>query len=192
MDAEKFREEVGRLDQKRVEDDKNVEIRYSLEREDNFIAILDDVKVLTRANSDDKLLMVIGLKNCSKTVAVTGDGINDIDALEHADVGLAMGSGCSAAKHASSLILTNDDFESAIRAVMWGRNIYHNVGRFLQFQLTVNVSVILLVVFGILFFGESPLSSVQLLWINLIMDTFAAIALSTEPPMEKILKAPPT
>lgn len=147
---------------------------------------------MTRANSDDKLLMVIGLKNSSKTVAVTGDGINDIDALEHADVGLAMGSGCSAAKHASSLILTDDDFESAIRAVMWGRNIYHNVGRFLQFQLTVNVSVIFLVVFGILFFGESPLSAVQLLWVNLIMDTFAAIALSTEPPMEKILKAPPT
>ena len=136
--------------------------------------------------------MVIGLKNSNKTVAVTGDGINDIDALEHADVGLAMGSGCSAAKQASSLILASDDFESAIRAVMWGRNIYHNVGRFLQFQLTVNVSVILLVIFGILFFGESPLSAVQLLWVNLIMDTFAAIALSTEPPMEKILKSPPT
>lgn len=95
------------------------------------MTILEDVKVLTRANSDDKLLMVIGLKNSSKTVAVTGDGINDIDALEHADVGLSMGSGCSAAKQSSSLILTNDDFESAIRAVMWGRNIYHNVGRFL-------------------------------------------------------------
>lgn len=156
------------------------------------MTILEDVKVLTRANSEDKLFMVIGLKNSQKTVAVTGDGINDTDALEHADVGLSMGSGCSAAKLASSLILTNDDFESAIRAVMWGRNIYHNVGRFLQFQLTVNVSAILLVVFGILFFGECPLSAVQLLWINLIMDTFAAIALSTEPPMEKILKSPPT
>jgi len=104
-----------------------------LEKEDNFAIIYEDVKVLTRANSDDKLLMTIGLKNSSRTVAVTGDGINDIDALEHSDVGLAMGSGCSAAKHASSLILTDDDFESAIRAVMWGRNIYHNVGRFLQF-----------------------------------------------------------
>jgi len=91
------------------------------------------VKVITRANSDDKLLMTIGLKNIGRTVAVTGDGINDIDALEQADVGLAMGSGCSAAKNASSLILAGDDFESAIRAVMWGRNIYHNCGRFLQF-----------------------------------------------------------
>lgn len=147
---------------------------------------------MTRANPDDKLLMVIGLKNCDKTVAVTGDGINDIDALEHADVGLAMGSGCSAAKQVSSLILANDDFESSIRAVMWGRNIYHNVGRFLQFQLTVNISTIFLVILGILFFGESPLSAVHLLWINLIMDTFAAIALSTEPPLEKILSSKPT
>lgn len=75
---------------------------------------------------------------------------------------------------------------------MWGRNIYHNVGRFLQFQMTVNLSVLLLVIVGILFYGESPLNPVQLLWVNLIMDTFAAIALSTEPPMEKILKSPPT
>merc|ERR1719218_459766 len=135
--------------------------------------------------------MTIGLKNSGRTVAVTGDGINDIDALEHADVGLAMGSGCSAAKHASSLILTNDDFESAIRAVMWGRNIYHNVGRFLQFQLTVNVSVLLLVIAGILFFGESPLNAVQLLWVNLIMDTFAAIALATEPPLPSVIKGAP-
>lgn len=95
MDAEEFRNMVGRLDQKQ---EGNNEIRYALEKEENFFAILDDVKVLTRATSDDKLLMVIGLKNCGKTVAVTGDGINDIDALEHADVGLAMGSGCSASK----------------------------------------------------------------------------------------------
>jgi len=95
MDAEDFRNLVGRLDQKQ---DENNEIRYSLEKEENFLTILEDVKVLTRANSDDKLLFVIGLKNSSKTVAVTGDGINDIDALEHADVGLSMGSGCSAAK----------------------------------------------------------------------------------------------
>ena len=135
--------------------------------------------------------MVIGLKNCDKTVAVTGDGINDIDALEHADVGLAMGSGCSAAKQVSSLILANDDFESSIRAVMWGRNIYHNVGRFLQFQLTVNISTIFLVILGILFFGESPLSAVHLLWINLIMDTLAALALATEPPREELLNRKP-
>lgn len=190
MDAQKFREKVGNIEQQQVGDSN--EIKYTLENEEVFMDLQERVKVLTRANSDDKLLMTIGLKSIGRTVAVTGDGINDIDALEHADVGLAMGSGCSAAKNASALILVGDDFESAIRAVMWGRNIYHNVGRFLQFQLTVNVSVLLLVIVGILFFGESPLNSVQLLWINLIMDTFAAIALSTEPPLEKMLKTVPT
>jgi P-type E1-E2 ATPase len=163
-----------------------------LENEENFLNVLDNVKVLARSNSNDKLLMVIGLKNANKNVAVTGDGINDIEALEQANVGLAMGSGCSAAKAVSSLILAGDDFESAIRAIMWGRNIYHNVGRFLQFQMIVNVSVLLLVFVGIVFFGESPLNPVQLLWVNLIMDTFAAIALSTEPPLEKILRSQPT
>lgn len=117
------------------------------------MTILDDVKVLSRANSDDKLLMVIGLKNAGKIVAVTGDGINDIEAIEAADVGIAMGTGCSAAKLSSQLILTDDDFESCIRAVMWGRNIYHNVGRFLQFQVTVNISVLLVTVIGICLFG---------------------------------------
>lgn len=170
----------------------NGEIKYQIENEEKFIELADRVKVITRANSDDKLLFTVGLKNMNRTVAVTGDGINDIEALAWADVGLAMGSGCAAAKNASALILTDDDFESAIRAVMWGRNIYQNVGRFLQFQLTVNISVMLLVVFGILFFSECPLNAVQLLWINLIMDTFAAIALSTEPPVEKILKNVPS
>jgi magnesium-transporting ATPase (P-type) len=184
---------VGQIEQTNYEGpDGNPETKLSLEHQDAFMTILDDVKVLARANSDDKLLMVIGLKNSGKTVAVTGDGINDIEALENSDVGIAMGSGCSAAKQVSSLILADDDFESVIRAVMWGRNIYHNCGRFLQFQMTVNVSVLLLVIVGIITFGEPPMNPVQLLWINLIMDTFAAIALSTEPPMEKILRTPPT
>lgn len=125
-------------------------------------------------------------------VAATGEGINDIDALKNSDVGLAMGSGCAAAKLASDLILTDNDFESSIRAIMWGRNIHHNVSRFLQFQVTTNISAMLIIFVGLIFFAESPLNAVQLLWINLIMDTFAAIALSTEPPLEKILKQNPT
>ena len=102
-----------------------------------------------------------------------------------------MGSGCSAAKEVSDMILTDDDFEATLRAVMWGRNIYQNIGRFLQFQVTVNISALLTVIFGSIWLVESPLSAVQLLWINLIMDTFAAFALSTEPPLPSVIQGPP-
>lgn len=103
-------------------------------------------------------MLVVGLQAMSnnedpRCVAVTGDGINDCEALKIADVGLAMGSGCTAAKLASDLILTNDDFEASIKAIMWGRNIYHNVSRFLQFQVTVNISCILVLITGIFFFA---------------------------------------
>jgi len=126
-----------------------------------------------------------------RVVAATGEGINDVSALRSADVGLAMGSGCSAAKEAASLVLTDDDFQASLRGIMWGRNIFHNVARFLQFQITVNLSVIFTVFVGCCFFAESPISAVGLLWINLIMDTFAALALSTEPPLRSILHAKP-
>lgn len=102
-----------------------------------------------------------------------------------------MGSGCSAAKEVSDMILTDDDFEATLRAVMWGRNIYQNIGRFLQFQVTVNISAVLTVIIGSIWLMESPISAVQLLWINLIMDTFAAFALSTEPPLPSVIQGPP-
>ena len=149
------------------------------------------MRVLARATASDKLLLVTGLKALGKSVAVTGDGINDVIALQRANVGLAMGSGCSAAKEASDIILTNDDFEASLRAIMWGRNIYHNISRFLQFQVTVNISVLITIFVGICTFAESPISPVQLLWINLIMDTFAALALSTEPPLPSVIKGSP-
>ena len=126
-----------------------------------------------------------------RVVTVTGEGINDVLALEVADVGLAMGNGCSAAKEKADLILTDNDFEASLRAIMWGRNIYHNVSRFLQFQVTVNLSALLTVAFGMLIFAQSPINPVQLLWINLIMDTFAALALSTEPPLPSVIKGMP-
>lgn len=102
-----------------------------------------------------------------------------------------MGSGCSAAKEVSDMILTDDDFEATLKGVMWGRNIYQNIGRFLQFQVTVNISVIFTVIFGSIWLVESPISAAKLLWINLIMDTFAAFALSTEPPLPSVIQGPP-
>lgn len=102
-----------------------------------------------------------------------------------------MGSGCAAAKEHSQLILTNDDFEALLKAIMWGRNIYHNITRFLQFQVTVNLSCLITVFVGICMFDQEPITSVQLLWLNVIMDLFAALALSTEPPMKSVLDGEP-
>jgi magnesium-transporting ATPase (P-type) len=102
-----------------------------------------------------------------------------------------MGSSVSIAKESADIILTNNDFEAAVRSVMWGRNIYHNVKRFLQFQMTVNVSALLTIFIGIILFNQQPLNSVQLLWINLIMDTFAALALASEPPLPQVIQGPP-
>jgi magnesium-transporting ATPase (P-type) len=149
------------------------------------------LRVLARAQPAHKLRILKGLQKMESKVAVTGGSIADVDAIHNADVGLAMGSGCSAAKGVSDMILTNDDFNATLRAVMWGRNIYHNVSRFLQFQITVNISAVLVVCFGSFYFGESPLSAVQLLWINVIMDTMAAFALGTEPPLQAVVAGEP-
>jgi len=156
-----------------------------------FDAIMENLKVLARATPDDKEILVRGIKFRNKSVGVTGEGISDVKCLTIANVGLAMGSGCSAAKEAADLILTDSDFEANIHAVMWGRNIFHNISRFLQFQVTVNFSCLLTVLIGGMMIGESPFSAVQLLWINLIMDTFAAIALSTEPPIKTVTVGEP-
>lgn len=189
MHASTFRATVGQIDCRKNE--QTGQIEYSIENEAAFREVAEHLRVLARATPADKLALVHGLKKLDKQIAVTGDGINDRDALEAADVGLAMGSGCSAAKEAADMVLTDDDFEATLRAVMWGRNIFHNVSRFLQFQVTVNISCLATVILGAIIFAESPLSAVQLLWINLIMDTFAAIALSTEPPLKSVLTGGP-
>lgn len=116
------------------------------------------MKVLARAIPYDKHLLVVGLKELGKAVAVTGDGINDVDALRSADVGFSMGSGCSVAKDASDMILTDDNFDSTMKAVMWGRNIYLNVRRFIQFQLTVNFTALVVVFLSALIKGYPCLS----------------------------------
>jgi Ca2+ transporting ATPase len=135
--------------------------------------------------------MTIGLREIGKTVATTGEGINDVEALSKADVGFAMGSGVAVAKDKAAMVLSTDNFESTMFAVMWGRNIYANVRKFIQFQVTCNITALVVTFIGVLVGSEPPITVVQLLWLNLVMDTFAAIALGSERPHASIVKTPP-
>ncbi len=189
MPAEEFRKLVGEV---RKEADSEGNVRMIIQNKKEFQQIAVRLRVLARAVPKDKNLLVVGLKELGRAVAVTGDGINDVDALRNASVGFAMGSGCSVAKDASDMILIDDNFEATMKAVMWGRNIYDNIRRFIQFQVTVNFSCLAVEFFGAAIMGEVPLSAVQLLWINLIMDTFAALALASEKPHPSIIRTPPT
>jgi Ca2+-transporting ATPase len=151
-----------------------------------------ELAVLARARPADKLRLVQLLKAAGEVVAVTGDGVNDGPALNHANVGLAMGkSGTDVAREASDIILLDDSFPSIVNAVRWGRALYENIQRFILFQLTINVVALGLAVLGPLLGYELPLTVMQMLWVNLIMDTFAALALATEPPDESVLSRPP-
>ena len=161
-------------------------------RMDVFRKIEKQLKVMARSQPDDKFMLVDGLIKMGRTVAVTGDGTNDAPALNRSDVGFAMGiTGTDVAKNASDITLMDDNFVSILTAVKYGRNIYDNVKKFLQFQLTVNVVAMFIVFSGACIFNESPLTSTQMLWVNLIMDTFAALALATEPPSPLVLNRLP-
>jgi len=151
-----------------------------------------DLKVLSRARPTDKMRLVTMLQQEGHVVAVTGDGVNDGPALNYANVGLAMGkTGTAVAKEASDIILLDDSFRSIVNAIMWGRSLYENIQRFILFQLTINVAALLLAFLGPFIGIKLPLTVMQMLWINLIMDTFAALALATEPAYEDVMKRPP-
>ncbi len=188
MHADEFRKIVGGM---RKEIDPNGNVRHIIQNKKEFLNIANRLRVLARAIPYDKHLLVTGLKELNRAVAVTGEGINDVDALRAADVGLAMGSGCSVAKDACDMILVEDNFESVIRGVMWGRNVYENIRRFLQFQITVNVTSQLAIFACVCWYGYSYMGVVELLWLNLIMDILAAMALATEKPHTNIIRTPP-
>lgn len=165
----------------------------------DFEALPDDeafervkkLKVMCRARPMDKQRLVELLQKDGQIVAVTGDGTNDAPALNHANVGLSMGTGTSVAKEASDITLLDDSFKSIATAVMWGRSLYQNIQRFLLFQLTINVVALVIVFLGSIFGHELPLTVTQMLWVNLIMDTFAAGALASLPPNKEVMKDKP-
>ncbi|MDH6342859.1 Ca2+-transporting ATPase [Parabacteroides sp. PFB2-12] len=150
-----------------------------------------DMKIMCRARPTDKQRLVQLLQQKGAVVAVTGDGTNDAPALKAAQVGLSMGDGTSVAKEASDITILDNSFASITRAVMWGRSLYRNIQKFLLFQLTINVAACLIVLLGSLFGTESPLTITQMLWVNLIMDTFAAAALASLPPNERVMNDKP-
>ncbi len=153
--------------------------------------LCENIRVMSRARPDDKQRLVEMLQKHGEVVAVTGDGTNDAPALNYAHVGLSLGSGTSVAKQASDITLLDDSFSSIAAAVMWGRSLYKNIQRFLFFQLVVNLSALLLVLGGSVIGTEMPLTVTQILWVNLIMDTFAALALASLPPSHEVMRDKP-
>ncbi|XP_052827689.1 plasma membrane calcium-transporting ATPase 2 isoform X3 [Octopus bimaculoides] len=190
--GEEFLVIEGREFNHRIRDPATGEVKQEL-----FDQVWPQLRVLARSSPQDKYTLVKGIIDSRinanrEVVAVTGDGTNDGPALKKADVGFAMGiSGTDVAKEASDIILTDDNFTSIVKAVMWGRNVYDSIAKFLQFQLTVNVVAVLVAFFGACTINDSPLKAIQMLWVNLIMDTLASLALATELPTEELLKRKP-
>ena len=185
MEGKEFREFVGGLANAGEEDETVADM-------DNFKLVADQLCVLARSSPDDKYLMATGLKKLKNVVAMTGDGTNDAPALKKADIGFAMGiAGTEVAKEASGIILLDDNFNSIVTAMKWGRNIFDCIRKFLQFQLTVNFVALVMAFVGGAILRESPLNPIQMLWVNLIMDTLASLALATEPPTDELLLRQP-
>lgn len=188
MKGKKFREAVGGLI---TEMDEDKVTGFKVGNFEKFKEIIGNIRVLARCSPDDKLLMVIGLREMGEVVGVTGDGSNDAPALKQSDIGLAMMSGTQLAKESSDIILLDDNFESVLNSIKWGRNVYCSIRKFLQFQLTVNIVALIMSIFGALTVADSPLSAVQMLWVNLIMDALAALALATDSPSDELFNTKP-
>ena len=164
---------------------------FNLMTDEELKERIGDLKIMSRARPSDKERLVRLLQEQGQVVAVTGDGTNDAPALNQAQIGLSMGDGTSVAKEASDITILDNSFKSIARAVMWGRSLYINIQRFILFQMTINVAACLIVLLGAVLGTESPLTVTQMLWINLIMDTFAAMALASLPPDHSVLKDKP-
>ena len=172
---------------------KNIKVKNdTIKNKKNFIEIVKNLKVMARSQPIHKYALVLGLKELNQIVAVTGDGTNDAPALSKSDVGFAMFSGTDIAKESSDIVIMNNNFSSLLIAIIYGRNIYDNIRKFLQFQLTVNFCACLLVFICACIGNETPLTTIQMLWINLIMDSLGSLALATEPPYEELLYRSPT
>jgi magnesium-transporting ATPase (P-type) len=186
MLGEDFYNQIGGV--KQVRDNEGNE-KWVVGDKKKFKQIAENLLVLARSTPEHKFALIAGLKDIGSQVAVTADGINDAKALRNAHVGFCMGiSGCEVAKDASDIIILDDNFNSVFRATQWGRNVLDNIRKFIQFQLTVNIVCLVIALLGGATLGNPPFSVIQLLWINMIMDTLAAISLATEPPHPKAIK----
>lgn len=189
--AKEIGRQIGLWDE--TDSDKNIITgpEFAALSDEELLSRVQDLKIIARARPMDKKRLVETLQKLNQVVAVTGDGTNDAPALNAAHVGLSMGDGTSVAKEASDITIIDNSFSSIGKAVMWGRSLYQNIQRFLLFQLTVNVTACFLVLFGAFMGTESPLTVTQMLWINLIMDTFAAMALASLPPSSRVMNDKP-
>jgi P-type Ca2+ transporter type 2C len=179
MTGEQFRNEIGGYNKVQSEDDKTIIQFNDMNR---FKQVKARLRIIARATAEDKFILINGIKQAGGLVGMSGDSIADALALKEADVGLCMGSGCEVAKENSDLVIMDNDFKSIQRSIKWGRAIFDNVRKFLQFQMTINISLCFIVLLTGATLGRSPLNVIQLLWTNLIMDILGAIAIGTEPP----------
>ncbi|MDR1369365.1 MAG: calcium-translocating P-type ATPase, PMCA-type [Dysgonamonadaceae bacterium] len=189
--AKEIGRQIGLLGQNEDESHHLTGTEFTAMSDEELLSRILDLKILSRARPMDKQRLVQLLQKKGQVVSVTGDGTNDAPALNAAQVGLSMGDGTSVAKEASDITILDNSFSSISRAVMWGRSLYQNIQRFILFQMTINVAACIIVLIGAFLGTESPLTVTQMLWVNLIMDTFAALALASLPPSEKVMKDKP-